>query len=151
MIVTDAGILITRALAQALERMAFLDVLPCPESPEMPTDCIQAEIRFHGSVSGSIQIAAGLAFARELASNMGLMEGPTEFHCLDAVGELVNVTCGLVLPMLARPDADVFDVSIPQAFPCKESAGGNRWIRRDDAVVLLVGEHPIAVRLILEP
>jgi CheY-specific phosphatase CheX len=147
MIASEAKTVITQSLSQALERMAFLDVLQYPEIPLVPAQFVLAEIRFAGSVTGSIQVAASLEFARELASNMGLLDHPSEYQCLDAIKELVNVTCGLVLPLLATPDADVFDLSIPQAVPCDESTDWTLWIRQDDVVVLDVGGYPVAARL----
>jgi len=147
MIAAEAKSIVTQSLAQALERMAFLDVLLYPELPLVPAQFALAEIRFAGSVTGSIQVATSLDFARELACTMGLLDHPTEEQCLDAIRELVNVTCGLVLPLLATPDADVFDLSIPQAVPCDESTDWSQWIRQDDVVVLDVGGHPVAARL----
>jgi hypothetical protein len=147
MIVADAKTIVTQSIAQALERMAFLDVLPYLDMPPTPAQFALAEIRFGGSVTGSIQVVTGLDFACELASNMGLVEQPSEYQCLDAIKELVNVTCGLVLPLLATPDTDVFDLSIPQAVPCDESMDWTRWTRQDDVVVLDVGGYPVAARL----
>jgi hypothetical protein len=147
MIATEAKTIVTQCIAQAVERMAFLDVLPFQETPPVPAEFALAEIRFKGAVSGCIQVAAGLDFACELAGCMGLMEHPSEFQCLDALKELVNVTCGLVLPLLATPDADVFEMSIPQAVPCGESADWNRWIQQDDVALLDIGGYPVAARL----
>jgi hypothetical protein len=147
MIAAEAKTILAQYLAQALERMAFLDALPFVETPPVPARFALADIRFAGSVSGFIQVAAGLDFARELAANMGLLEQPTEEQCLDAIRELVNVTCGLILPLLASPDSDVFDLSIPQAVPCDESTDWSRWIQEDDVIVLDVGGHAVAGRL----
>lgn len=147
MIVSEAKTIITQSLAQALERMAFLDVLPYSEIPPVPTRFALAEIRFGGLIAGSIQVAASFEFARELACNMGLLDCPNEEQCLDAIRELVNVTSGLILPLLATPETDIFDLSIPQAVPCDESMDWNRWIQQDDVVVLEVGGYPIAARL----
>jgi hypothetical protein len=151
MIAADAKTLMTQSLAQALERMAFLDVLPCLEVPVVPAEFVLAEIRFSGTVTGAIQIATGLDFARELARNIGLLEDPDQEQCLDALRELVNVACGLVLPLLATPDADVFDVSIPRARACDESQDWSRWIHSDDGIVLDVGGFPVAARLSIQP
>jgi|WetSurMetagenome_2_1015567.scaffolds.fasta_scaffold766682_2 hypothetical protein len=147
MIVADAKTLITQSLAQAMGRMAYLEVQPCLETPPAPARLALAEIRFAGSVTGSVQVMASFDFARELACTIGLLDHPTEEQCLDAIRELVNVSCGLILPLLATPDTDVFDLSIPQAIPCDESTDWNRWILQDDVVVLDVDGHPIAARL----
>lgn len=147
MIVSEAKTIVTQSVAQALERMAFLDVLPCLETPPAPDRIRLAEIRFSGSVDGSIQIMAGLDFARELAGNMGLLDQPTETQCVDALRELVNITCGLVLPLLATPETDVFNVSIPHVQSADESRNWNQWIRREEVAVLDVVGHPVAVCL----
>ncbi len=148
MTVVEAKAIVLQSFAKALERMAFLDVMPCAEIPPAPAQFALAEIRFAGPTCGSIQVAASLDFAGELASNMGLVDHPTEYQCLDAIKELVNVSCGLVLPLLATPpDRDVFDLSIPQAVPCDQSTDWTLWIQQDDVVVLEVGGYPVAARL----
>ncbi len=147
MIVDETKTIVTQSIAQALERMAFLDVLPCLETPPAPNRILRAEIDFTGSMDGSIHVVAGLDFARELAGNMGLLDQPTEEQCTDALRELVNVTCGLVLPLLTTPEADVFNVSIPRVHPADGSMDWDQWIQRDDVAVLDVVEHPVAVCL----
>ncbi len=151
MITADSKTLVTQSFAQAIERMAFLDVLPCLETPSVPAGGILlAEIRFRGPAVGAVQIAAGMDFAGELVANMGLIDHPTEEQCLDALKELVNVTCGLVLPLLAPPDLDQFDVTIPHDLTNNEIIDWSRWIRQEDVAVLDVGGYPIGLRLVLE-
>jgi hypothetical protein len=150
MIIAETKMIVTQSFAQAIERMAFLDVLPCLETPLVPADFLRAEIQFHGPMDGAVQIVAGMDFARELVSNMGLIDHPTEEQCLDALKELVNVTCGLVLPLVATPDMDQFDVTIPHDVSDNELINWSRWIQQEDVAVLDVGGYPVAVRLILE-
>jgi hypothetical protein len=138
MTVVEAKAIVVQSFAKALERMAFLDVMPYPEIPPAPTQFALAEIRFGGPAFGSIQVAAGFDFARELASNMGLLDQPTEYQCLDAIKELVNVTSGLVLPLLATPDMDVSFVTPRRSY---DQSGLDLWIR-GDVVVLEVGGYP---------
>jgi hypothetical protein len=63
--------------------------------------------------------------------------------------ELVNVTCGLVLPMLADSKDDVFDVTVPHLTGSKERVYWQEFVESIDAVVLDVEGFSVATRLII--
>ena len=145
-----AGI-VTVAITQALEKMAFLMVLPFDEEEELalPSVVITADINFTGPVSGTIRTAAGVDFARMLAENMSGMNELTEEQCIDAMKELVNVTCGLVLPMITVSEEDVFNITVPHLTPTEDRMDWDEFISQDDVTVLNVEGLPVATRLII--
>jgi CheY-specific phosphatase CheX len=105
--------LLTDALSRALETMAFLDVMPIDDDTAIPEKTILGEIGFTGPKSGTLRILVGSDFAGILAENIGALDQADDESCYDAVGELSNVTCGLLLPMLADGPECVFDVTVP--------------------------------------
>ncbi len=150
MAVTETKNIITGALTQALETMAFLDALSSEEQPEVPSVVITADIDFAGPISGTIRMAAGIDFARMLAENISGLEELTEAQCIDAMQELVNVTCGLVLPMIAYDRADVFDMTVPHLTRSEDRLQWVDFISQDDVTVLDVEGWPVATRLIVK-
>ncbi|MBN1818336.1 MAG: chemotaxis protein CheX [Sedimentisphaerales bacterium] len=149
MATTDTNGIVTEALSLALEKMAFLDVSPWEESIPISEPILIGKIGFTGPICGTLQIAAGGKFAALLADNMGVLEQANKEQCNDAMQELVNVTTGLVLPMLLTESTDVFDVTVPHVSSLQGVREWTQWTQRDDTVLVHVDNHPIAVRLTL--
>ncbi len=150
MAVTETKNIITGALTQALEKMAFLEAVCSEEQPEVPSVVVTADIDFAGPISGTIRTAAGIDFARMLAENISGLDELTEAQCIDAMQELVNVTCGLVLPMIAYDRADVFDVTVPHLTRSEDRLQWEDFISQDDVTILDVEGCPVATRLIVK-
>ncbi|MCK5173962.1 MAG: chemotaxis protein CheX [Planctomycetes bacterium] len=147
--IMDTINIVTEAISQALEKMAFLDAEPFDEESEAPSVIITADIDFSGPVSGTIRMVAGIDFAQTLAENISGMFELTEEQCADAVKELVNVTCGLVLPMIAASEADVFDLTVPHLSKSEDRMDWDDFVSQDEVTVLNVEGHAVATRLIL--
>ena len=144
--VIDTMDIITESVSQALEKIAFLEVMPPEDESTDPQDVIVAEIDFAGHVSGRIQIAAERGFVRIFAENMCGMEGLTEDQYDDAMKELANITCGLVLPMLAESQKEEFNMDVP----CLTELSPPKWqdfVAEKDTVLLEVEGYPLCVKL----
>ena len=142
--------IVTEAISQALEKMAFLDAEPFDEEYEAPSVIITADIDFSGPISGTIRMVAGVDFAQTLAENISGMFELNEEQCEDAVKELVNVTCGLVLPMIAASEADVFDLTVPHLAKSEDRMDWDDFVSQDEVTVLNVEGHAVATMLILK-
>ncbi len=141
---------VVEAASLALEKMAFLMVLP-DELLAVPKKSIIAEIGFSGPKMGKIQIAAGIDFADILARNMGSIEDPDEEKCIDAMKEFVNVTTGLILPLITESENDdAFDLSVPHLVNSDDRIHWREFISREGVSVLNVENKPVAVRLVIE-
>ncbi|MBN1125830.1 MAG: chemotaxis protein CheX [Sedimentisphaerales bacterium] len=149
MTTTDISGIVIEALSMALEKMAFLDVMSLEEPTATAEPIIVGKIGFTGPVCGTLQIAAGSEFAGVLADNMGLLEQASEEQCNDAIQELVNVTTGLVLPMLSAGQTDVFDVTVPHVCRLQGCEEWEQWTSRAGTVIVCVENQPVAVRLSL--
>ncbi len=142
--------IITEAVSQALAKMVFLEAAPFVKESEAPSVIITADIDFSGPVSGTIRMVAGVDFAQALAENISGMFDLTEEQCWDAVKELANVTCGLVLPMIASSEADVFDLTVPHLSKSEDRTGWDDFVSQDEVTVLNVEGYAVATRLILK-
>lgn len=148
--VTETTHLLTQALTQALEKMAFTTAIPVDEDMLIPQKTILAEIRFTGAKEGKIQILAGMDFCKVLAENIAAIEEPDSQSALDAIKELANVTCGLFFPMVVSSTADVFDVTVPEAESCDNPSQWDKFTADKSSSILNIEGHAIAAKLTVE-
>jgi chemotaxis protein CheY-P-specific phosphatase CheC len=139
--------IVNDALIQALETMAFMESLPIEEDSFVSQELCLTEIGFRGPQSGSIQILAGREFAQILAENIAALDEATDAECQDALKELVNVTCGLITPVMASSPSEVFDLTIPAISDCTPQ--WRDFGSDEDACILNVEGHLIAAKLTL--
>ena len=117
MLETTENVLI-ESLSEALETMAFMMVMPADDELPAPDQGIHVIMNFTGPTSGTVELVAGADFAQMLAANvMGIdsEEDEARTKSADAFKELLNTTCGVLLPRLAGSPADIFDLTLPQA------------------------------------
>jgi len=144
----ETNTMLAEALTKALETMAFLCNLPLEEDAAVPEDTVLAKISFKGPRTGTIQILAGRDFAGVLAQNIGALERVDDETAFDAMKELSNVTCGLLLPLIGSSLADVFTMSIPAV--ATEAVQGDRWAEftaHEDCLLLNIDGFMVAARL----
>ena len=142
--------ILTDSIAQALETMAFLTIIPLEEDIAAPEKTVLAEISFTGPKNGTIQILAGLDFCRILAENIGALTEVSDETCHDALKELSNVTSGLLLPVLAYSQADVFDITIPTIKNGDDSPKWNEFVVQPNSCILNIEGYLVATRLIIK-
>jgi two-component system chemotaxis response regulator CheY len=141
---------LTEALAQALETMAFLTVVPTDEDMAIPEEAMLAEISFTGARCGTIQILAGLDFCRVLAENISGMSKVDDKALFDALKEFANVTCGLFLPLVVSSTADMFDVTVPTAKSGENSPRWDEFVAGQNSTVINIEGYAVATKLIIE-
>ena len=147
---TDTSNLLTQALVESLETMALVTAIPIDDDMVIPKETVLAQIDFTGAKKGSIQILAGMDLCRILAENIAAIETINDQTALDAVKELSNVTCGLLLPMVVSSTADVFDVTVPEVATCDNTPQWAEFVAGDNTSVLNIEGHAIAARLTIE-
>jgi chemotaxis protein CheY-P-specific phosphatase CheC len=135
------------ALSQALETMAFMEIMPVEEDTPEPTLLHLTEIDFVGQQNGYLQILAGRAFAEILAENIGALDEVTDEDGQDALKELANVTCGLITPVMASDTSDIYDLTVPSINIGDSVPQWHMFADDRDACVLNVEGHLIAVKL----
>ena len=143
----DTSDILVEALTQALETSAFLTVMPGLEQPDPPQRFCQVQMHFKGPACGTFQIVAGFELGRILEQNIRGAESTDDDMAMDALKELTNVTCGLLLPMLGFSDDDVFDVTLPEVQDFEDSERWESLTRQNGAIILDVEGLPILVSL----
>jgi chemotaxis protein CheY-P-specific phosphatase CheC len=138
------------AITEALETMAFMVPVSLEEELPVPERSIAGQISFSGPQSGTLQIIAGVEFAKNLAENIAALEDPDDDACIDAMQELSNVTCGLILPGLASSESDLFDMTIPKTQWLDGEENWNNFIEDGTAQILNIEEHLVAAKLTIE-
>lgn len=141
---------LTGALTQALETMAFLTSIPLEEPLGPPENVVLAQISFTGPKIGTIQILAGMDFAKVLAENIGALDEVDDETAFDAMKELSNVTCGLLLPMIGSSPADVFNMTIPTVRTGQTSPAWDEFTADQDVCLLNIEGHMIATKLTMK-
>jgi len=149
MLKTSENILI-ESLAEALETMAFMIAMPPEEELPAPAQSTLAWMDFQGPVCGRAELLAGGEMMQMAAANiMGLEPDDSQIveKSIDAFKELLNTTCGVLLPRLANSAQDVFDVTVPQSQNFTSVEQWREYVQQENVTVLDVDGYPVAVRL----
>lgn len=94
------------AVISTFEELGFLFPTPVADLP--PAAGRLATVRFHGAVTGRMELCVSDSLLPVLAANMlGISESPVQVLQDDALRELSNVVCGNVMPAVAGVEAVV--------------------------------------------
>ena len=150
---TDALSALNDVFTRVLEDYAFMfgDLLEENHAPPADDRWVRAAMSFHGPIRGGLAITAPERFGGEVAANvLGIdAEAPeSEKAAVDALKELLNITCGNLLTSIAG-DEPVFDLTVPEVTDVTEQ----QWRAMGNApatVGLQVEEWPVFISLSLE-
>lgn len=137
--------LLFNTAVKVFESTAFAFVDPPSEEPaEAPSgDCSAYHIPFEGAFAGAILMKMPVELPALLASNMlGVEPDDPEVteQSMEAMGELLNIICGNVLPLIAGPSEE-FILFSPRAISEKYY---KEFLDRKRE------EHPVTTRLTVE-
>jgi CheY-specific phosphatase CheX len=142
-----------KVFVRVLEDYAFLfgDLLQEGAPPPAPGPYLRVAMAFKGPFVGTLTMATPRDFGIQVAANvLGLeVDDPqTENAALDAVKELLNVTCGNLLTSLAGEEP-VFDLTIPEVNAIVDA----EWAAAPEApntVAFLVEEWPVFLNITID-
>jgi two-component system chemotaxis response regulator CheY len=133
---------LAEALGEALETMAFISLeLPEADAPVLPASAPRrVRVGFHGrGVNGSLTITAPSQFGAVVSSNCGSDDSNTA--AADALKELANVTCGLLLRGL-EGGATGFELDPPVMDQAGDIQG--IFVSHDSVVLMAEGYRVVA-------
>ena len=140
---------LAEALAAALETMAFIspELVSGPEIPSLAAGVRLVRVDFKGQdTQGSLSLAASPEFGAAMAANLDATH-PSAGD--DALKELANVTCGLLLRM--RPGGGIgFHLAPPQLSLSTETSPAAIF-QSTDLIALQADGHVIAARVATVP
>ena len=142
--------MMTEALSEALETMAFMMVMPIEDPLPSPAEAVCVTMDFTGPTSGQLQLAAPTGFLDVMTGNIiGCDHDDPQIagRGVDALKELLNTVGGVLLPKLATSLADVFQVTIPQAVEWTSEKQWDEFVSHPDVAVFDVDCDPVALRM----
>ena len=147
---TETAETLASVFCDVLAKMAFMfgDVADAAELAAPDGELLRTDVEFRGEHSGSLRLAAPAALGPSLAANvLGLDEGDAQaaLRAHDALGELLNVTAGHLMTVLAGERA-VVDLTAPVTSELTP-AEWNTLRAAPGAVGLLVEGQPLLLRL----
>ncbi|HOQ89466.1 MAG TPA: chemotaxis protein CheX [Candidatus Hydrogenedentes bacterium] len=143
------------ALVSVFSRVAeemtfmFVETLDGPPPPtEPPYMCVS--MQFMGPFSGVLSLYAPGSLCRQVAMNVLGIDDPQEmgehFKPCDTMCELLNVTCGNLLPELAGREP-VFNLTPPMALEVDDSTW-NSIVQDAEAQGFLLDDQPVYLKLL---
>ena len=142
-----------KIFSNVLEHLAFMFV-ETPDETEMPGSSppyVEAQMTFSGPFSGRLCLAAPQEMCPEIAANVLGLEPDDEFvreRPGDSLKELLNVTCGNLLPALAGEEP-VFDLTVPELREINEV----EWqsiLNAPEAQQFIVDDYPVVIRCFID-
>lgn len=137
----------TEALSEALETMAFCSVDPLDEDTVVPSRLVLVEMDYNGPKRGHLQILGGWELGRQLAENIGCLEAVDDESIVDAWKEICNVISGLVIPVIADSQADIYDITVPVATLDERAPSWEEFTALADTRIVNVEGCAVATRL----
>ena len=133
------------AVSMTLEELGFLFATEAEAGDARSGGGVAMEVGFRGPRTGRLRLELSVDTLPLLAANMlGMEDPPSEALQMDALGEVANVVCGNVLPVVHGPRA-VFDLECPRAAgPLPADVTGSR-------ALLLLDVGWVEARLFLDP
>ena len=136
-----------------MEKFAFMfgEHIPGDELPEVCDECYRVEMSFAGPRGGALIMIVPVETASEIAANFLGMDEDDEFvtsRAIDALKEVLNVTCGHILTAVAG-DKPVFDLSPPDVATVARSAWEN-LLADESSMAFNVDESPMLLKFTFE-
>ena len=149
---TDPHYVLKEVFVRVLEDYAFLfsDDLDRDVPAPTPGPYLQVGMRFNGPFQGHLALMAPAPFSREVAANvlgLDLDDAQAGTSALDALKELLNITCGNLLTSLAG-ETPVFDLTVPAIAPIAQETWKDA-LESPDWVGCQVGDWPVLLRATL--
>ncbi len=142
--------LLQESLSEALETMAFMMAMPPEDELPVPEQGTMVWMDFSGRVSGRVELLAGTEFIEMAAANIMGADPDDELvqsKGVDAFKEILNTTCGVLLPKLADSPKDIFDVTVPESEDFSDPQQWTDYIGQEGVVVLDVDGFFLALRM----
>ena len=143
---TGQSQLVAEVFCEVMEKLAFMFGEPAGKEKSVPTEqaYIQTRMTYTGETSGMLALTVPASLCPQIAANVLGIDPDDERAAaasLDALKEVLNVTCGHVLTAMAG-ETPVFDLSVPRT----STLDLNQWtdlLARPDTVALSVEDSVV--------
>jgi len=146
---TEQSELVAQVFCEVLEKLAFMFGEPAGKEKSVPTEpaYIQTKMTYTGQTRGMLALTVPASLCPHIAANVLGIDPDDEravAASLDALKEVLNVTCGHVLTALAG-ETPVFDLSVPRT----STLDAGQWtelLERPGAVALSVDDSVVLLQ-----
>lgn len=119
------------AIAEVLENMAFMEVLPAGggEAPLPDEPVFYTRLPIYKPSPSTVGLVVPIGLALNLAGALMMKEctmEEDEFEVMDVLSELTNTLAGSLLTHLL-PELDSFELGLPECRVITEWRGGSEW------------------------
>ena len=143
---TEQSQLVAQVFCEVMEKLAFMFGELADEQRPVPLEStyIQTTMTYSGQISGMLALTVPGSLCPQIAANVLGVDPEDEravAGSLDALKEVLNVTCGHVLTAIAG-ETPVFDLSVPET----SVLDANQWtdlLERPDTVALTKDESVV--------
>ncbi len=144
--------MLENVFCDVLENLAFMfGEIAEEDITRGPGECLRAQMRFTGPITGSLCLAVPREMCPTIAANVLGLEPDDEAAISDAgdaLKELLNVICGHVLTSLMGEEP-VFDLTVPEVSPLD----ADEWralAQLQDTAAFIVEAYPVLLHLEVE-
>lgn len=141
--------MLVEVLNQAMETMTYTMALPPGDDLPLPEKSLMVSMQFFGPTNGTLQMMTGLDLARQMTANaLGIDPGDEDAKAKqeDGFKELLNTTCGLLLPHVGDVAHSIFDITVPSVTLYETVEGWNAFVAQPGTSVWEVDGQLIAIR-----
>ena len=144
--------LLAESFSQTIETMAFMMALPPDEELSGPEESVKVHMSFSGPISGRVELVAGMEVLISAAANIMGLEPDDPLareKAVDAFKEILNTTCGILLPRIATSPSDIFNITIPEEEYFYTNSMWSEYVTQPDVVLLEIDYSPVAVKMVM--
>ena len=146
---TEQSQLIAEVFCEVMEKLAFMFGEPVgkQEATSSEAEYVQTKMTYSGQSTGMLALTVPASMCPQIAANVLGMDSHDDeamASSVDALKEVLNVTCGHVLTALAG-ETPVFDLSVPQT----SALDASQWtdlLERPDTLALSVDDNPVLLQ-----
>ncbi len=147
---TNQDELAIRVFCEVLERLAFMFGEPAPKEEllQNPAEGMKVSMAFAGPMKGTLTLAVPSSMCSEIAANVLGIEPDDDLaqkQSLDALKEVLNITCGQMLTALAGT-TPIFNMSLPTSLEV-DTQGWLAFLNEPGTLGFVVDDAPVLLRL----
>ena len=139
---------LVETLAETLESMAFVSLMPAEPPYNIPADAVRIRIGFRGPSRGVVEMIAPRDLGRLLVANISCDEAPETCSVTqadDALKEIINIVSGALLRQ--HGTSENYDISLPTASPLVADSEWVEFVGSSDVTVVDAEGASVAVRI----
>jgi chemotaxis protein CheY-P-specific phosphatase CheC len=145
--------LLNEVFCDVFEKLAFMfgEATPKEDMPRDAGEFIEVRMEFSGYTQGFLEMVVPSEMCEEIAANVLGMDPEDDLvreRALDALKEMLNVTCGHILTS-TEGEEPVFDLTVPTVREL-DGAAWTAFLDDPETLSFMVDDSPAALKFTME-